>query len=141
MSSYYSIQFPVYSIYMLWLGLVCLAIFTTGNLKFAECFYVCRVHFLGHLANKFFVECCSKNKSHQKLRTTTLTCPITTGNVKFAECFYVCRVYSLGHSANKFFAECCAKNTRQKKTLGKEKVCRVSKKKHSAKMGFTECFF
>ena len=52
----------------------------------------------------------------------------TTGILKFAECFYVCRVYFLRHSANKFFAEWCAKNTRQKKTLGKDGVCRVSKK-------------
>ena len=63
----------------------------------------------------------------------------TTGILKFAECFYVCRVYSLGHSANKIFAECCAKNIRQKKTPNKDVVCRVSKK-HSAKMGFAECF-
>jgi hypothetical protein len=34
-----------------------------------------------------------------------------------------------------FFAEC------QKKTLGKEPLCRVSKKKHSAKKLFAECFF
>ena len=30
---------------------------TTGILKFAECFYVCRVYSLGHSANKFFAEC------------------------------------------------------------------------------------
>ena len=54
--------------------------------------------------------------------------------------FMFARVYSLGHSANKFFAECCAKSTQQKKysvkrrfaeckkTLGKDMVCRVSKK-------------
>ena len=27
----------------------------------AECFYVCRVHSLGHSANKLFAECCEKN--------------------------------------------------------------------------------
>jgi len=49
-------------------------------------------------------------------------------------------VYFLGHSANKLFVECSAKNTRQKKhsakrefaeckkILGKDMVCRVSKK-------------
>ena len=35
--------------------------FTTGILKFTECFYVCRVYFLGHSANKLFAECCTKN--------------------------------------------------------------------------------
>ena len=64
----------------------------------------------------------------QSLHCYFLASPVTTGILKFAECFYVCRVYFLGHSANKFFAECCDKNTRQKKTLGKEGVCRVSKK-------------
>ena len=34
---------------------------TTGNRLFAECFYVCRVHCLGHSANKHFAECCEKN--------------------------------------------------------------------------------
>jgi len=39
---------------------------TTGNLKFAECFYVSRVYFLGHSANKFFAECYLKTLGKKK---------------------------------------------------------------------------
>jgi hypothetical protein len=38
------------------------------------------------------------------------------------------------------FAECCTFAECQKKTLGKETLCRVSKIKHSAKSLFAECF-
>lgn len=34
---------------------------TTRNKNLPECFYVCRVYYLRHLANKVFAECCSKN--------------------------------------------------------------------------------
>lgn len=48
----------------------------------------------------------------------------------------VCQVHSIGHSANKVFAKCYIENTRQKETLNRNNVCRVSKFKkiHSAKM-------
>ena len=48
---------------------------TTGNLKFAECFYVCRVHLLGRSANKFFAEFYHKN-----------TAKNTQQRERFAEC-------------------------------------------------------
>ena len=41
-------------------GIPCLC-YTTGNLKFVECFYVCQVYSLRHSANKFFTECYPKN--------------------------------------------------------------------------------
>ena len=41
---------------------------TTENVKFAECFYVCRVYSLGHSANKFFAECCAKNTRQKNTR-------------------------------------------------------------------------
>ena len=39
---------------------------TTRNLKFAEYFYVCRVHSIGHSVNKFFAECYPKNTRQKK---------------------------------------------------------------------------
>jgi len=35
--------------------------FTTGNRLFVECFYICRVHFLVHSANKLFAKYYEKN--------------------------------------------------------------------------------
>ena len=40
---------------------------TTGILKFAECFYVCRVYFFGHSANNLFVVCWAKNTRKKTL--------------------------------------------------------------------------
>ena len=40
--------------------------YAIGNVKFAECFCVCRVYSLGHSANKLFAECCHKNTRQKK---------------------------------------------------------------------------
>ena len=47
------------------------------------------------------------------------------GNRRFAECRSLCRVYFIGHSAKTVFAECQIKYTRQTKTHGKIRLCRV----------------
>ena len=78
----------------------------------------------------------------------------TTGNRHFAECRRLCRVYFIGHSAKTVFAECQIKYTRQKKTLDKIRLCRVSFSgtrqrcilpsaifRHTAKCVFAECLF
>ena len=67
---------------------VCLST-ATGNVKFAECFYVCRVYSLGHSANKFFASAALKTLGKKKHSV----------NRRFAEC-------KKKHSANSLFAEC-----------------------------------
>ena len=80
----HALRFP--SSHALWLevGATCSGKITTENVKFAECFYICRVYSLGHSANKFFAECCAKNTRQKK------------------------------HSAKRRFAECQKKNTRHR---------------------------
>ena len=63
----------------------------------------------------------------------------TTGDRLFAKCQVDCRVFFFGHSAKSFFVECGKKHSAKKLlcrvyflTLGKEALCRVTEKKHSA---------
>ena len=60
---------------------------TTGNIEFDECFYICRVYFLGHSANKFFDECFTKNTRQRGGLPSVKKHSAKRG---FAECFLFC---------------------------------------------------
>ena len=90
-------------------------VYTTGNVKFAECFYVCRVYSLGHSANKLFAECCAKNTQQKKHSVKR----------RFAEC------QKKKHSAKRGFAECFLFCTWQRNKiffLGKKEKKKIKKK-------------
>ena len=91
---------------------------STGILKFAECFYVCRVYSFGHSANKFFAECCAKNPRQKK----------HSAKRRFAEC-------QKKHSAKRGFAECFLFCTRQRNKIFflRQKEKKINKK------NFAEC--
>jgi hypothetical protein len=60
----------------------------------------------------------------------------TTGEPRFAECKILCRVHYFEHSATL----CRVSGTRQRKTLGKQNICRVFFLDTRQRCLFAECF-